>query len=80
MYADEIEALFGDSVGDQELGVLSAEQMRSTAALRASLGAYARSILSDLPAGADGDKEDLSLTGLIPSRQSVDCAFCGVCI
>lgn len=73
LYADEIEALFSDSVGDKELGVLSPEQVQDTAALKASLGAYVRSILPDLPEGADGDKDDLFAHGL-DSVQTIELA------
>lgn len=72
LYTDEIEALFNDSVGDKEL-VLSPEQVQDTAALKASLGAYVRSILPDLPGGTDGDKEDLFAYGL-DSVQTIELA------
>ena len=73
LYADEIEALFSDSVGNKELGVLSAEEVQDTAALKASLGFRVRSILPDLPKGAGGDKEDFFAYGL-DSVQTIELA------
>lgn len=77
LYADEIGALFSDSVGDKELGVLSPEQVQDTAALKASLGAYVRSILPDLPEGADGDKDGFFAHGL-DSVQTIELASGGL--
>lgn len=73
LYADEIEALFSDSVGEKELGVLSQEQVQDTAAPKASLGAYVRSILPDLPEGVNGDKDDFFAHGL-DSVQTIELA------
>ena len=72
-YADEIEALFNDSLGDTELGALSQEQVQDTVALEVLLGAYVRSILAFLPGGMDGDKEDLFAYGL-DSVQTIELA------
>ena len=73
MYADEIKALFNDSLGDTELGALSQEQVQDTVALEVLLGAYVRSILAFLPGGMDGDKEDLFAYGL-DSVQTIELA------
>ena len=73
LYADEIEALFNDSIGDTELGALLPEQVQDTVALEASLGAYVRSILLDLPGGANGHKEGLFAYGL-DSIQTIELA------
>ena len=73
LYADEIEALFNDSIGDKELGVLSPQQLQDTTALKASLGAYVSSILPGLPKSANGDKEDFFAHGL-GSVQTIELA------
>lgn len=73
LYADEIEALFNDSVGDKELGVLSLQQVQDITALKASLSAYVSSILPGLPKCADGNKEDFFAHGL-DSVQTIELA------
>lgn len=73
LYANEIEALFRDSVGDDGLGSWTSEQVKDSDSLRASLVIYVRSILPGLLPGDDGNKEDLFAYGL-DSVQAVELA------